>query len=73
MVPALLSAGQVHRVLQQLLGEGRSIRDLETILEALGDQAATTRDINALTDHVRQRLERHETRLRHDTTLAGVA
>jgi flagellar biosynthesis protein FlhA len=60
VVPSLLSAGQVHRVLQNLLTEGRSIRDLETILEALGDHAAETRDLATLTGYVRKRLDRYD-------------
>ena len=60
VVPGLLSAGQVHRVLQNLLRERHSIRDLETILEALGDHASTIKDIDRLTEHVRIRLNRHD-------------
>jgi flagellar biosynthesis protein FlhA len=56
IVPGLLSAGHIHRVLQNLLREGRSIRDLETILEAMSDLAPQNRDIEALTEHVRGQL-----------------
>jgi len=73
VVPGMLTAGQVHRVLQNLLGEGRSIRDLETILEVLGDQAATTRDIDVLTACVRDRLDRDELPGAADARLAGAA
>ncbi len=58
VVPGLLSTGQVHRVLQSLLRERRSIRDMETILEALGDHAAICKEITELTDFVRDRLDR---------------
>ncbi|MBI3461558.1 MAG: FHIPEP family type III secretion protein, partial [Planctomycetes bacterium] len=74
VIPTLLSAGQVHRVLQNLLGERRSIRDLETILEALGDQAAVTKDLDALTEHIRRRLDRQMvSRSREEQFAAAVA
>jgi flagellar biosynthesis protein FlhA len=60
VVPSLLATGQVHRLLQNLLHDRRSIRDLETILEAVGDHATTCKDIEKLTAHVRQRLDRQE-------------
>ncbi len=56
LVPGLLSTGQLQRVLQNLLAERRSIRDLETILEALGDHAPLSKDIEVLTEQVRKRL-----------------
>ncbi len=60
IVPSLLSAGHVHRVLQNLLRDGRSIRDLESILEAMSDVAPRSRDVDVLTDHVRGQLSRAE-------------
>jgi flagellar biosynthesis protein FlhA len=57
-VPGLLSLGQVVRVLQNLLREGISVRDLRTILETLADHAGTTRDVEVLTEYVRHRLAR---------------
>ncbi len=57
LVPGQFSVGQVHRVLQSLLREGRSIRDLETILEALGDRAGCGDDVATLSEHVRRRLD----------------
>jgi len=56
VVPNLLPLGTVHRVLQNLLAEGVSIRDLPTILEALADAAPATKDPGLLTEHVRQAL-----------------
>ena len=47
-----------QKVLQNLLSEGISIRDLVTIFETLADYAATTRDTDVLTEYVRQRLKR---------------
>ena len=44
VVPDKLGLGEVQRVLQQLLREGVSVRDLGSILEAIGDRSATTRD-----------------------------
>ncbi len=58
LVPKLLSIGEVQKVLQNLLREQISIRDLVTILETLADYAPTTRDIDVLTEYVRQSLKR---------------
>jgi flagellar biosynthesis protein FlhA len=58
LVPKLLSIGDIQKVLQNLLREGISIRDLVTILETLADHAATTRDTDILTEYVRQSLKR---------------
>jgi flagellar biosynthesis protein FlhA len=58
LVPKLLSVGDIQKVLQNLLREGISIRDLVTILETLADHAATTRDTDILTEYVRQSLKR---------------
>jgi flagellar biosynthesis protein FlhA len=61
VVPGLLRAGEVQRVLQNLVRERVSVRDLETILEALAEHAGKTRDIDALTEHVRRALGRQIT------------
>ena len=58
LIPKLLGIGEVQKVLQNLLREGISIRDLLTILETLADYAVTTRDTDILTEYVRQRLKR---------------
>ena len=58
LVPKLLSIGEVQKVLQNLLREQISIRDLVTILETLADYSPTTRDIDVLTEYVRQSLKR---------------
>ena len=58
LVPKLLSVGEIQKVLQNLLEEGISIRDLVTIFETLADNAATTRDTDVLTEYVRQSLKR---------------
>ena len=58
LVPDLLSLGQIHKVLQTLVRERVSIRDLSTILERLADYAHVSRDTNLLAEHVRQSLAR---------------
>lgn len=58
LVPKLLGLGDIQKVLQNLLNEGISIRDLLTILETLADYATTTRDTDILTEYVRQALKR---------------
>ena len=58
LVPKLLGLGEVQKVLQNLLKEGISIRDLLTIAETLADYAPTTRDTDILTEYVRQSLKR---------------
>ena len=58
LVPKLLSIGEIQKVLQNLLSEGISIRDLVTIFETLADYAATTHDTDVLTEYVRQSLKR---------------
>ena len=58
LVPKLLGLGEIQKVLQNLLREGISIRDLLTIFETLADHAATTRDTDVLTEYVRQSLKR---------------
>jgi flagellar biosynthesis protein FlhA len=56
VVPARVPLGVLHRVLQRLLRERVSIRDLVTILESLADVAESTRDPEVLTEHVRRAL-----------------
>ena len=58
LVPKLLGVGEIQKVLQNLLREGVSIRDLVTIMENLADHAVTTRDTDILTEYVRQGLKR---------------
>jgi flagellar biosynthesis protein FlhA len=58
LIPAQMSVGEVQRVLQNLVRERISIRDLITILEALGDAAGTYKDIDVLTEYVRSRMGR---------------
>lgn len=58
LVPKLLNVGEIQKVLQNLLKEGISIRDLITVFETLADYAPTTRDTDVLTEYARQSLKR---------------
>ena len=58
LIPKLLGLGDIQKVLQNLLKEGISVRDLVTIFETLADHAAATRDTDILTEYVRQSLKR---------------
>ena len=57
-IPSLISVGGVQRVLQNLLSERVSIRDLPSILEGISEACGYTRNISAITEHVRARLAR---------------
>ena len=58
LIPVYMGIGDVQKVLSNLLKEGVSVRDLVSILEALADYAPSTKDINILTEYVRQKLSR---------------
>jgi flagellar biosynthesis protein FlhA len=58
VVPDVLSLGEIQRVLQALLREGVSVRDLGAIVEAVGDKARLTRDPAMLAEYARQALGR---------------
>lgn len=58
LVPDPLSLGLIMRVLQNLLREGVSIRDLRTILETMADYSPGANDPDILTEHVRSALAR---------------
>lgn len=58
VVPSQITMGGLQRVLQNLLGERISIRDLPTILEGIAEAANITRNITSITEHVRSRLAR---------------
>jgi flagellar biosynthesis protein FlhA len=58
LVPSLLSLGSIQRVLQNLVRERVSIRDLQTICESLADHATITKDTDILTEYARQSLAR---------------
>ncbi len=58
LTPKLLGIGEIQKVLQNLLREEISIRDLLTIFETLADYAPSTRDTDILTEYSRQALKR---------------
>ena len=58
LIPKVMSLGEVQKVLQQLLREQVSIRDLGTILEILLETAAFNKNVIALVEAVRHRLSR---------------
>jgi flagellar biosynthesis protein FlhA len=74
VVPDILSLGEIQRVLQTLLSETISIRDLGAIVEAVGDKARVTRDPGLLAEYARQALGRAITapHLGEDQTLRAI-
>ena len=58
LIPQFMKLGELQQVLQRLLREGVSIRNLSAILEALGDEIGHTHDLEQLTESVRRRLAR---------------
>ena len=58
LIPKMLGLGEVQKILQNLLSEGISIRDLLSIFETLADHASATRDTDVLTEYTRQGLKR---------------
>ena len=57
-IPSVIKPGELQKVLQNLLRERVPIRDLEMIVETLGDWAPHTRDIDVLTEYARNALRR---------------
>ncbi len=58
VIPTLVKPGELQKVMQNLLRERVPVRDLETILETLGDYASRTKDLDVLTEYVRNALSR---------------
>jgi flagellar biosynthesis protein FlhA len=58
VVPTQIKPGELQKVMQNLLRERVPVRDLETILETLGDYATRTKDMDVLTEYVRNALAR---------------
>lgn len=69
LVPDILNLGTIMRILQNLLSEGVSIRDLRTILESMADWAPVTKDTDILTEYVRHALSRT---ISHDLAVDNV-
>ncbi|HOP75151.1 MAG TPA: flagellar biosynthesis protein FlhA [Bacillota bacterium] len=63
LIPNLMTIGEIQKVLVNLLKEGIPIRNLVTILETLADYAPMTKDIDMLTEFVRQSLARQITKM----------
>jgi flagellar biosynthesis protein FlhA len=61
VVPNLLSLGDVVRVMRNLVREGVSVRDMRTILESLAELSMQTKDVEQLTELLRERLAPHIT------------
>lgn len=64
-IPGQISVSGVQRILQNLLGEQISIRDLPTIMEAISEASRVTQNVTLVTEHVRMRLARQ---ISHQTT-----
>lgn len=62
LIPDLINLSELQKVLSNLLREQVSIRDLTTILETLADYGRLTKDVDVLTEYVRQALRRQITR-----------
>jgi flagellar biosynthesis protein FlhA len=72
LVPNLLTVGEIQKVLQNLLREQISIRDLAAIFETLADYAVYTKDPKVLTEYVRQSLTRQITEQYADAGVINV-
>jgi flagellar biosynthesis protein FlhA len=58
VIPTQIKPGELQKVMQNLLRERVPVRDLETIVETLGDFASRTKDLDVLTEYVRNALSR---------------
>lgn len=58
VVPSQITVGGLQRVLQNLIAERVSVRDLPTILEGIAEAAGYTRNLTLITEHVRSRMAR---------------
>ncbi len=75
LVPGLMNVGGVQKVLQNLLRERVSIRDIQTILEAIADYAGMTKDPDIITEYVRVKLARRISRglVTADNTIPAIS
>ena len=75
IVPAQINITGIQRILQNLLKERVSIRDLPAILEGIAEATALTSNVQAITEHVRARLARQisSSYTNHDGTLAIIS
>ncbi len=58
IIPKIISVGYLQKILANLLKESIPIRDLETILETIGDHVNVLKDTDIVTEYVRQSLKR---------------
>jgi flagellar biosynthesis protein FlhA len=58
VIPTQIKPGELQKVMQNLLRERVPVRDLETIIETLGDYSSRTKDLEILTEYVRHALSR---------------
>jgi flagellar biosynthesis protein FlhA len=58
VIPTQVKPGELQKVMQNLLRERVPVRDLETIIETLGDYATRTKDLDVLTEYVRNAMAR---------------
>ncbi len=72
LIPNVMSVGEVQKVLQNLLREGVPIRNLLTILETLADTAPLTKDVDLLTEYVREALARQITKMFEENGVLAV-
>jgi flagellar biosynthesis protein FlhA len=70
-IPSVLKVAELQKILQNLLRERVAVRDLETIVETLGVWAAHTRDLDVLTEYVRNALRRTISAQYAETDAAG--
>jgi flagellar biosynthesis protein FlhA len=56
VIPTIVKPGELQKVMQNLLRERVPVRDLESIIETLGDFASRTKDLDVLTEYVRNAL-----------------
>ena len=61
-IPAIVSPGNLQKILYSLLKEGVPIRDMSTIIETIVDSAAVSKDMDVITENVRIALKRTITR-----------
>jgi flagellar biosynthesis protein FlhA len=62
VIPSMVSYGNIQKILGNLLREGISIKDMETIIETISDYGSSIKDTEILTEHIRQSLKRTITR-----------
>lgn len=62
VIPSIVSESDLQKIVMNLLKEGIPVRDMETILQTLGDYGSNMKDTDMLTEYVRQQLKRTITR-----------